>query len=37
MLVLGILPFWANVLLEEMVVGLEGELGNGSDVVLAAG
>lgn len=32
--VLGIFPFGANALLEEVVVGFEGELGDGSDVVL---
>ncbi len=34
MLVLRILPFWADALLEEMVVGLQSELGDGSNVVL---
>lgn len=34
MLVLGIFPLGTDAGLEEMVVGLEGELGNGSDVVL---
>ena len=34
MLVLGVLPLWPHALLEEVVVGLEGEFGDGSDVVL---
>ena len=34
MLVLGILPFGAHSLLEEVVVGLEGELGDWCDIVL---
>lgn len=34
MLVLGVLPLRANTLLEQVVVGLEREFGNGSDVVL---
>lgn len=33
-LVLDILPFWANTFLEEMVIGLEGEFGSSCDVVL---
>jgi hypothetical protein len=34
MLILRILPFWTNVLLEEVIVGLESELRDRSDVVL---
>jgi hypothetical protein len=34
MLVLGVLPLRAHTSLEQVVVGLEGQLGNGSDVVL---
>lgn len=34
MLVLGVLPLGANASLEEMVVGLESQLGDGGDVVL---
>lgn len=34
MLVLGVLPLGANAGLEEMVVGLEGKLGNGCDIIL---
>lgn len=34
MLVLWILPLWANAGLEEVIVGLLGELGGRSDVVL---
>jgi hypothetical protein len=33
-LVLDILPFGANAFLEEVVVGLEGQFGGGSDIVL---
>lgn len=33
-LVLLVFPFWTNILLEEMVVGFEGQLGDGSNVVL---
>jgi len=32
--VLGVFPFGADAFLEEVVVGLEGEFGDGSDVVL---
>ena len=35
MLVLGILPFGSHTLLEEMVVGLESQLGDRSNIVLA--
>jgi hypothetical protein len=34
MLVLDVFPFWSDAFLEEVVVGFEGELGDGSDVVL---
>ena len=34
MLVLWILPFWTNALLEKVVVRLDSELRGGSDVVL---
>lgn len=34
MLVLEILPFRANAFLEKVVIGLEGQFGGGSDVVL---
>jgi hypothetical protein len=33
-LVLGILPFWSDAFLEEVVIGFEGELRDGSNVVL---
>jgi hypothetical protein len=33
-LVLDILPFWADAGFEEMVVGFEGEFGGGCDIVL---
>jgi hypothetical protein len=33
-LVLGVLPLGADAGLEEMVVGLEGKLGNGCDIIL---
>ena len=33
-LVLGILPFWSDAFLEEVVIGFEGELGDGRNVVL---
>ncbi len=33
-LILDILPFWPNAFLEEMVVGFEGEFGDGSNVIL---
>lgn len=35
--VLGIFPFGADAFLEEMVIGLQGELGDGGDVVLSKG
>jgi hypothetical protein len=34
MLVLRVLPFGSDALLEQVVVGLEGELGDGCNVVL---
>jgi hypothetical protein len=34
MLILNVLPFRADAFLEEMVVGFEGEFGDGSNVVL---
>jgi len=34
MLVLLVLPFWSNAFLKEVVIGFEGQFGDGSNIVL---